>query len=102
MESVAVEETRAEPSVHPITEDLHRQLACYCFSNLEHFLTNKKMQEYEAHFDALVYPLFVSYYLKDRLRGCLGTFREDKLGKSLQSYSIIAAFKDQRFPPIQE
>lgn len=34
------------------------------------------------------------------LRGCIGTFKADKLGETLQQYSLIAAFKDSRFPPI--
>ena len=39
--------------------------------------------------------------LKDgQLRGCIGTFGDGKLGKTLQEYSYYAAMKDTRFPPV--
>lgn len=34
------------------------------------------------------------------LRGCIGTFASNKLGQTLQQYSLVAAVKDRRFPPI--
>ncbi len=79
-------------------------MAAYCLSNLEHFLDHSKPKDYHDEFDALEFPLFVTYYIGDAkmLRGCIGTFKPDKLGKTLQSYSIIAALKDSRFPPIQK
>ena len=43
----------------------------------------------------------MTYNHKDKLRGCIGTFQPDKLGKNLQSYSIVAATKDQRFLPVK-
>ena len=58
------------------------------------------MAGYRSEFDTHQYPLFVTYYLQGRLRGCIGTFKQDHLGKTLQSYSIIAALKDSRFSPI--
>ncbi|TNV75584.1 hypothetical protein FGO68_gene11976 [Halteria grandinella] len=94
-------ESAGETIVSPIQEDFHKSLACYCFSNLEHFLTHKKMQDYASNLDSQQHPLFVTYYLDGRLRSCIGTFKPDMLGKTLQSYSIIAALKDHRFPPVQ-
>ena len=86
-----------------ITEEYHKSLASYCFSNLEHFLEKKKVKEYHVEFDDHNYPVFVTYYIGEakNLRGCIGTFKSESLGKTLQSYSIIAAVKDHRFPPIQ-
>ncbi len=68
--------------------------------NLEHFLEKRKALEYDGIFDAHKFPIFVTYYLDGRLRGCIGTFKEDLLGQNLQSYSIIAAVRDSRFAPI--
>ena len=75
----------------------------YCFSNLHHFLKNGKMLEYPAEFDSHMYPLFVTWQKDGDLRGCIGTFADDqKLGETLQRYSLIAAVQDTRFPPIDE
>ena len=64
----------------------------YCFSNLHHFLKNGKMLEYPAEFDSHMYPLFVTWQKDGDLRGCIGTFADDqKLGETLQRYSLIAA-----------
>ncbi len=92
--------TESSSSSSLMSDDLHKNLACYCFHNLEHFLQNKSMAGYRSEFDGHQYPLFVTYYMQGRLRGCIGTFKQDHLGKTLQSYSIIAAMKDTRFSPI--
>ena len=68
--------------------------------NLEHFLEKRKALEYDGIFDSHKFPIFVTYYLDGRLRGCIGTFKEDALGQNLQNYSIIAAVRDSRFAPI--
>ena len=48
-------------------------------------------------------PLFVTWQKDGDLRGCIGTFAEDgKLGETLAQYSLIAAVRDTRFPPISE
>lgn len=82
--------------------EFHKSLCNYCFANLENFLQNKKSIDYPESFDQHKYPLFVTYQFDGMLRGCIGTFAEAPLGKNLQEYSLIAAFKDSRFPPIKE
>ena len=82
------------------SEEFHNKLCFYCFANLENIFEKKESLEYPAEFDTQEYPLFVTYEKDDRLRGCIGTFKADKLGKNLQSYSLIAALKDSRFSPI--
>ena len=37
------------------------------------------------------FPIFVTYNRFERLRGCIGTFKADKLGETLKMYSLIAA-----------
>ena len=45
---------------------------------------------------------FVSIYVKDQLRGCIGTFSEDApLFKNVMKMSNAAAAHDNRFPPIR-
>lgn len=44
---------------------------------------------------------FVSIYVDDKLRGCIGTFSEDEiLVVNVKRMSIAAAFNDSRFTPI--
>ncbi|THH06799.1 hypothetical protein EW145_g3834 [Phellinidium pouzarii] len=55
------------------------------------------------------YPLFVTWNTRStrlggspRLRGCIGTFEAQPIREGLAEYALISAFKDSRFPAIQE
>lgn len=62
--------------------DKHKQLCYYCFENLETFLDKKEVLDYDKSFDEMgEHPIFVSYHKNESLRGCIGTFKPDKLGK---------------------
>ena len=76
------------------------KICSYCFQNLENYYISKQPLVYPEELDLYQYPLFVTYYSLGSLRGCIGTFRSEPLGKNLQSYSLIAALNDRRFPPI--
>lgn len=44
---------------------------------------------------------FVTLHLKNRLRGCIGTFKgEGPLSKTVSEMSVQAALHDPRFPPL--
>lgn len=45
-------------------------------------------------------PIFVTWKIKDDLRGCIGTFAPAKLSTILQRYALISALDDDRFDPI--
>eukprot|EP00347_Sterkiella_histriomuscorum_P021253 403334662 len=66
-------------------------------------MENQEVLDYDQAFDDIGdHPLFVTYNLNDKLRGCIGTFKADKLGKQLQSYSLVAALYDKRFNPLSK
>lgn len=45
---------------------------------------------------------FVSVYVKEELRGCIGTFSEEyPLYRNVENMAVSAATGDSRFPPIQ-
>jgi AmmeMemoRadiSam system protein A len=47
--------------------------------------------------------VFVSVYVKKKLRGCIGTFSEDEpLYKNVNRMALEAAFEDSRFKPVRE
>lgn len=47
--------------------------------------------------------VFVSVYIKEELRGCMGTFSEsDPLCRSVHYMALQAAFEDNRFETVQE
>ena len=47
-------------------------------------------------------PLFCTWKKHGDLRGCIGTFDQDsKFGDTLKQYSLLAAVRDSRFPPIK-
>ena len=64
-------------------QDFQRRLCAYCFDNLLKFLNEEKLQDYEPELDNHEYPLFVTWQKQGHLRGCIGTFRSDKLGRNL-------------------
>ena len=72
------------------------------FDNLKNFLLHKEPKEYPEAFDHVEFPLFVTWTKQGSLRGCIGTFGFDKLGVTLQRYSLIAAVQDRRFRPMTE
>jgi len=44
---------------------------------------------------------FVTLHLNNKLRGCIGTFRQDReLSRNIQEMAIAAAFNDPRFEPL--
>lgn len=45
--------------------------------------------------------VFVTLHLDGKLRGCIGTFRQDReLGRNIQEMATAAAFSDPRFEPL--
>ena len=45
--------------------------------------------------------VFVTLHLNEKLRGCIGTFRQDReLARNIQEMAIAAAFNDPRFEPL--
>ena len=50
------------------------------------------------------FPLFVTWLkgVDKDLRGCIGTFAEEKISKNIQRYALISAFEDSRFDPLDE
>ena len=80
-------------------------LCVYSFDVIISFL-NKKEEintNFPEKYKKYSYPLFVTWSKGEEhhLRGCIGTFASDNLEKNLALYSLYAAFKDSRFPPIQ-
>jgi uncharacterized protein (TIGR00296 family) len=45
-------------------------------------------------------PIFVTWKIKDNLRGCIGTFAPSKLSGILGKYALISALEDDRFDPV--
>ena len=78
-------------------------LCKYCFETLENAFTDQKDAKFPEEFKGQSYPLFVTWTTgeKQKLRGCIGTFKNDKLEKNLLQYALISAFKDDRFGKIK-
>ncbi len=46
---------------------------------------------------------FVTLHLNQKLRGCIGTFRQDRaLSRNIQEMAVAAAFSDPRFDPLSK
>ena len=45
--------------------------------------------------------IFVTLYLHDELRGCIGTIEPElPLEQAIEQYTLLSAFRDNRFPPL--
>ena len=81
-------------------KDFQTKLARFCFANLEDYLKTKEFKSYPEEFDTVDCPLFVTWNKNGDLRGCIGTFASDPLGKTVQRFSLVSALQDSRFPPV--
>lgn len=48
----------------------------------------------------LNFPIFLTWNYNNKLRGCLGTFNSLNLISGIKQYTLLSAFKDKRFYPI--
>ena len=79
-------------------------LCKFCFATLEKALKIESTPKFPEEFKDKSFPLFVTWTIgkEKELRGCIGTFTSDNLEKNLQKYTLISAFKDYRFTPIEK
>jgi len=84
-------------NANPEATNLHCK---YCFDVLIAKLTNKPLPPYPEALPDYKVPIFVTWKIKDDLRGCIGTFASAKLSTILQRYALISALNDDRFDPI--
>jgi len=80
-----------------------KKLCAFCFDILIAKLEKKKeLPQIPEEYKDLKFPLFVTWTVgKDEdLRGCIGTFSEETLGKNLGTYALHSGLKDSRFNPI--
>lgn len=80
------------------------QHCAHCFDAVISHLNTK---ENDKNIDLIVgpsCPMFVTWKQtkNDQLRGCIGTFTPIELWSGLRKYSIVSAFQDRRFAPLQE
>ncbi|MFH4976932.1 hypothetical protein AB6A40_003641 [Gnathostoma spinigerum] len=77
-------------------------MTAYCFDVIYSILCNHQAPTIPSCIPNDKYPIFVTWKkgYERRLRGCIGTFSNLVLHKSLHEYAIISAFKDSRFDPI--
>lgn len=83
--------------------EFYKSLCVFSINVVERFLTDGVVVEYPETLPDLSTPLFVTWtFIKDdNLRGCIGTFSNEKLSKNLNKYALISALKDTRFSPIK-
>ena len=80
-------------------------LCVFVFDVLISKLSRKNIQlNFPKIFKNQKFPVFVTWTKgkEKNLRGCIGTFYSDDLEINLKNFALSAAFKDSRFPPINE
>lgn len=93
-------------SLPEMAEAKYRGLALLAFNQLEHRLKGvsridlRELGGSEVSELPSSAPLFVTWQLNGRLRGCIGTFKAHKLERGVRDFADSAAFEDPRFPPI--
>jgi AMMECR1 domain-containing protein len=63
-------------------------------------LTQKDIPPYPKTMPDPKVPIFVTWMIKDDLRGCIGTFAPSQLSAILGKYALISALQDDRFDPV--
>ncbi|GMT05303.1 hypothetical protein PENTCL1PPCAC_27477, partial [Pristionchus entomophagus] len=82
---------------------ISRDMAAYCFDTLASHLEGRRPPIAPPSIPTTAkFPLFVTWKKGSghRLRGCIGTFAEEKLPEGLAEYALTAGLKDSRFDPI--
>jgi uncharacterized protein (TIGR00296 family) len=82
----------------------YKKLCKYCFDVLIYNLDNNHSEPiFPEEFLNQSFPLFVTWTTgkEKELRGCIGTFLNDKLENNLPKFALKAAFNDHRFSPIK-
>jgi len=72
----------------------------YCFDVLIAKLSGKSIPPYPKELADPKVPIFVTWKIKDDLRGCIGTFAPAQLSGILGKYAMISALEDDRFDPV--
>jgi AMMECR1 domain-containing protein len=65
-------------------------------------LNGKSLPPYPSTLPDPHLPIFVTWKIKEDLRGCIGTFSPSQLSTILGKYALISALEDDRFDPISE
>lgn len=90
---------------HTLTDDEKRELLRIARATLrEHFYTGR-IPPGKPHRDSLTAHAgaFVTLHSGGKLRGCIGTQKEDTpLFRAVQEMTIAAAMRDPRFEPVEE
>lgn len=73
----------------------------YCFDVLIAKLSGKELPKYPENLEDPKVPIFVTWKIKDDLRGCIGTFAPAQLSTILGKYALISALEDDRFDPVE-
>lgn len=79
---------------------------CYlCFEALENKVLGKNSNKVSSKVvknTNEAYPMFVTWKIGTRLRGCIGNFQPQPLYSGLQEYAVISGTRDRRFEPMRE
>ena len=81
-----------------------KEMAAHCFDTLLAKLRGKSEHpKYPDHIYDPLYPVFVTWTIgeEDELRGCIGTFSEQRASVILGKYALESALRDDRFDPIE-
>lgn len=85
-----------------LSEEELQELTFIAFNALETALKVKHphfpVPSYD--FGAIRAPLFVTWKIKNRLRGCIGTFAPQPLVAGVKKFALTAALGDTRFRPV--
>ena len=91
-------------------------LCLYCFDTLTSYFKKAPMPDFPADspFANKEVPLFVTWQISEtenkksphaqdlELRGCIGTFEDQKVADELGNFALLAALEDDRFEPLSK
>ena len=77
-----------------------RKMLRYIWTVLLSNMDHKSIPAYPSDLPNCSFPLFISWHLNHKNRGCIGNFEPGPLSKMIPEYTIISSSEDPRFPPV--
>jgi AmmeMemoRadiSam system protein B/AmmeMemoRadiSam system protein A len=102
--AITENDQKSEKAEFIFTEEEKKLMFAIARSAIESVLFNKPMSDFSSKLTPRLQEkcgVFVTLKIDNKLRGCIGTFRQDKpLWQNIKEMAVAAAFHDTRFLPL--
>lgn len=88
-------------SIPSYSDEEKQNICAFCFDTLVCVQEDlAQLPAFPVGVEDSEFPVFVTWLLEGKRRGCMGTFAASKLSENVLRFAYISGFKDPRYPPI--